>query len=425
MATFALVDCNAFYASCERVFNPRLAGRPVVVLSNNDGCVIARSTEARALGIRMGEPWFKVKDTAQAAGVQVYSSNYPLYADMSARAMAVLGQFSPDVEVYSIDECFLGLDGLGHQDLTALGREIRARVLQWTGLPVCVGVGPTKTLAKLANHAAKMDPARGGVLDLGTLAAGQIHALLEDTRLDQVWGVGRRLAARLAEMGIANARQLRDAPARHLRGRFSVTLERTVLELRGLACQPLEAVTPPRKQIVVSRSFGRPVTDRAELVEAVATHATRAAEKLRRQASTAAAVTVFAHSNLFRPEAPAYSAQRLVMLVEPSDDTRVLVAAACRAAQAIFRAGVRYAKAGVMLLDLADRSQRQASFWPQDAAPERARALMAAIDRINARMGRNTVAPAAAGLARPWQMRRERLSPQYTTCWDELPIVHC
>lgn len=426
MATFALVDVNAFYCSCERVFDARLVGKPVVVLSNNDGCVIARTSEAKALGIRMGVPWFEVREMAEAAGVVVYSSNYALYADMSARAMSVLAQFSPDVELYSIDECFLGLDGFGDLDLAAYGREIRSRVAQWTGLPVCVGIGSTKTLAKFANHTAKADCGRGGVVDVRVLATAELDALLEATKLDDVWGVGRRLAPKLEALGIRNARELRDAVPRWLRQQFSVVLERTVLELRGLACQPLEAVSPPRKEIVVSRSFGRPVTEKADLLEAVSTHATRAAEKLRRQHSIAAAVAVFAHTNLFRPEAPTYSAQRAVSLVDPSDDTRVLVAAACRGLESIYRAGFKYTKAGIMLLDLADRERRQAALWPQDPAPERTQALMAAVDRINAKMGRNAITTAAAGAPRSkraWPMRREKLSPQYTTNWADVPIV--
>ncbi|MBA3597735.1 MAG: Y-family DNA polymerase [Methylibium sp.] len=423
MATFALVDVNSFYCSCERVFDVRLQDVPVVVLSNNDGCVIARTSEAKALGIKMGEPWFKVRDMAQRGGVKAYSSNYALYADMSQRCMTVLSQFASSVEVYSIDESFLALDGHDPARLASLGGEIRARVLQWTGLPVGVGIASTKTLAKFANHLAKKHPAftPAGVCNLIDVPPARLDKLLAATSTEDIWGVGRRLSARLAAQGIEDALALRDAPADQIRTRYSVVLERTILEMRGVSCLALEEVMPDRKEIVVSRSFGRPVVELHELREAVASYATRASEKLRRQAGAAGGVSVFLHTNLFNDD-PRYSASTAVQLVEPSADMRELVGAACAALQRLFRPGYRYAKAGVMLLDLAPAAIRQETLWSPSLSRDPA-ALMRAVDGINKRMGRGTLRTAAAGQRRAWSMRRQRLSPCYTTRWQDVPMA--
>ncbi|MCZ2112760.1 MAG: Y-family DNA polymerase, partial [Anaerolineae bacterium] len=349
---FALIDGNNFYVSCERVFDPKLEGRPVVVLSNNDGCVVARSQEVKALGVKMGVPWFQLRDLAKQHGIVAKSSNYSLYGDMSARMMAVLGRFSPDQEIYSIDECFLDMDGFGHLDLSAYGQEIRARVRQWLGLPVCVGFGATKTLAKLANHAAKKRPEFGGVCDLAALSAAAQDALLASIDVGEVWGVGHRGTPRLKALGLDNVKALRDADAKWLRREFSVVLERTVTELNGIPCIDLEDAAPAKQQIMSSRAFGAYVYDLAGLEEAVATYVGRAAEKLRRQGSVAGAVQVYVRTNPFKEDHPQYQRGLTVPLPDPTDDTRLLVRAALLGLRRIFKPGYAYQKAGVMLMDL-------------------------------------------------------------------------
>ncbi|MFP4077124.1 MAG: Y-family DNA polymerase, partial [Halochromatium sp.] len=331
----ALVDCNSFYAACEQVFRPDLRARAVVVLSNNDGCVVARSKEAKALGIGMGEPWFQVQQRLREAGtgseaVTALSSNYALYADMSRRVMRLLARFAPHQEVYSIDECFLDLSGLAETP-TSLGARLRDTVLRWTGLPVCVGIGPTKTLAKLANHLAKQDPAWQGVCDLEALPETEVDDQLAQRPVGAVWGVGSRLAARLQTLGIHSALDLRRAPPRQIRQHFSVTLERTALELRGIACLDLEAIAPDKQQIRCSRSFGVPVTCREELAEALTAFTSRAAEKLRAQQGLASALVVEIRTQRFRQDPPPYAASRVQPLAAPSADSRRLAAAAGRA----------------------------------------------------------------------------------------------
>ena len=436
----ALVDCNSFYASCERVFDPRLRGRPVVVLSNNDGCVVARSPEAKALGIAMGTPFFQIRDLVARHGIVVRSSNYTLYGDLSARIMAVLGRFTPHLEVYSIDEAFLDLGGVPADRLAECGRTIRRTVLRWTGIPVSIGIGPTKTLAKVANRLAKHAPAAGGVWSLAD-PRDQTAAL---ARLDvqDIWGIGARLAARLKRAGIATALQLREANSNHVRCLLGVVGERTALELRGLPCLALEEVVPPAKSIIRSRSFGRPVLRQEELEEAVATHATRAAEKLRQHRRVAGAMSVFVETSRFR--ASPYANQATVPLDPPTDDTARLIHAALAALRPIFREGLAYQKAGVMLSGLEPRAGlTECLFARYDRG--RSERLMAALDDVNHRLGPDTLRYAAAGPCPPkrgsareedasppkrgspreggWHMRREHASPCYTTRWDELPIA--
>jgi DNA polymerase V len=303
MAVFALVDCNNFYASCEKLFNPQLTHTPVVVLSNNDGCVVARSAEVKALGIPMGVPWFKIQSEAKRHGIVAFSSNYALYADMSNRVVEILSSFSPHIEVYSIDESFLDLSGFERVGYHVYGAEIRQRIADWLGLAVCVGIGPTKTLAKLANHCAKKSLAgEKGVCDFTTLAPDERLAIFERIAVGEVWGVGRQLTARLDAMGIRTVRQLHDADAESLRRRFSVVLERTVRELRGVSCIDLEEVVPDKQQIISSRSFGTLVYELAGLEEAVASYIARAAEKLRAQDALAGALQVAIRTNIFKPD---------------------------------------------------------------------------------------------------------------------------
>jgi DNA polymerase V len=417
VALFALVDCNNFYVSCERVFQPRLEGRPVIVLSNNDGCAVARSAEAKALGIKMGTPAFQIKDLIRRERVVVLSSNYALYGDMSGRVDAVLQTFAPRVENYSIDESFLDIDDLpAGVGAAALGHEMRATVRRWTGIPTCVGIGSTKTRAKLANHLAKIHPAFGGVCDLRDPAA---QALLATTAVGEVWGVGRAYVERLALHGVTTAAELAALDPSLVRELLTVVGLRTVMELRGQSCVELELAPPAKKATAVTRSFGRPVTTLDGMREAVAFYATRAGEKLRGAGQTAGHMTVFMHTNRFNDD-PRRSASATMRMIDPTNDTRELVAHAVRIAESIWRDGFRYSKAGIILNDLAAEGAAQASLF---AVPTRLRdpRLMAAMDGLNQRMGRGTVFPAAAGVGRAWRLRAEHHTPRYTTRWSDLP----
>ena len=428
MPVFALVDCNNFYASCEKLFDPKLKGKPVVVLSNNDGCVVARSAEVKALGIPMGVPWFQIREQARRHGIVAFSSNYALYADMSNRVVEVLSGFTSNIEVYSIDESFLEVSGFSNWPggLAGYGEEIRQRIADWLGLAVCVGIAPTKTLAKLANHCAKKGLAgTAGVCDFTTMAPETLTCLLGRIEVGEVWGVGRKISARLDAMGIKTVRELRDMNAETIRARFSVVLERTVRELRGVSCLALEELVPDRQQIISSRSFGTLVYDLADLEEAVASYIAKAAVKLRAQNSLAGAVQVYIRTNIFKPEAPQYQRGVTVPLPEASADTRVLTAWALKVLRRIYRPGFGYHKAGVMLLDLVPRTSRQfALFDAQGGAMDgRSERLMGVLDRINGRYGRGALRLAAEGVDRSWQMRRGNLSPGYTTSWAGLPRV--
>lgn len=416
----ALVDCNNFYVSCERVFAPRLEGRPVVVLSNNDGCAVARSNEVKALGVRMGTPWFQMRDLAREHGIVALSSNYALYADMSNRVMAILGQYAPDHEIYSIDECFLGLDGFGQFDLVEFGRRIRRQVKQWVGIPVCVGIADTKTLAKLANHCAKKGLAgTDGVCDFSRLTAAERSGLFSRIEVSEVWGIGPRLTKQLAARGIATVEDLRTADAKTLRREFSVVVERTVAELNGIPCLALEEVASNKQQIQSSRSFGSYVYDLPQLKEAVASYIASAAERLRAQRSLAGMLQVYIRTNPHK-EAPQYQRGLTIPLPEATDDTLRLTRAALWGLQRIYRPGFAYQKAGVALLELTDAANRQMNLF--SATKDNPR-LMQALDRINATWGRGTLRSAAEGIGKGWKMKRERMSPGYTTSWAQLPVA--
>ncbi len=416
MPPFALVDCNNFYASCERHFQPELRDKPVVVLSNNDGCVIARSNEAKALGIEMGVPWHLAKEKFERLGVVVRSSNYTLYGDMSARVMRVLERFTPDLEVYSIDEAFLGLAGFEDR-LESHARELRATVYRLTGIPVSVGVAPTKVLAKLANRAAKKDPAAGGVRLLMT--PSEQDDALGRFQLGDLWGVAGRLTERLKAAGIERPVALRDADPRFVRERFGVVGERMVYELRGISCLRLEEVTPDRKSIIASRSFGQAVTTLEHMREAVVAYTARAAEKMRRQRLATSHLVVFLETNPFRAQDPQRNVSRSVHLPVATSDTGRLAGAAVRGLEAIWRGGYRYKKAGVMLLGLGPALRVAGGLFDRPDS-DASKARMRVMDQLNHRFGRDTVAIAGAGIRRPWKLRRERLSPRYTTRWDEL-----
>lgn len=347
----ALIDVNNFYVSCERAFNPKLENQSVVVLSNNDGCAVARSNEVKALGVKMGAPWFQLKDLAEKHHIVALSSNYTLYGDMSDRFSTILRDFSPNIEIYSIDECFLSLDGLNSLWPSAahMGKIMRQRVRQWLDLPVCVGFGASKTLAKLANHIAKKQSAFNGVCDLGSLSSEQIDALFSKIAVREVWGVGSRIGLKLEAAGIKTVQALRDTPTAWLRAKFGVVMARTSSELRGISCLMLEEITPPRKQIISSRSFGQLVYTLPELSESVASYMSKAAEKLRGQHSTCNAIQVFVHTNPFREQDPQYSNSITIPLPNASSDTRLLIRAALFGLQRIYQPGFAYKKAGVML----------------------------------------------------------------------------
>ena len=421
MSGFALVDGNNFYVSCERVFQPKLEGRPVVVLSNNDGCAVARSAEVKALGVPMGTPWFKLKDLARKHGIVALSSNYELYADLSNRMMGLLGQYSPDQEIYSIDECFLGLGGFERYDLIKYGQEIRQKVKQGIGIPVCVGFAATKTLAKLANHCAKKGLAGvEGVCDLGQLSPSDRTRLFSSLPVNEIWGVGRRLSVKLAERQIETVEDLRRADARLIKREFSVVLERTISELNGESCLALEDVAPRKQQIISSRSFGTPVHTLEGLGEAVASYIAIAAAKLRKQGSLAGIIQVYIMTNPFKPDDPQYSKGVSIPLPESSDDTLRLTKVALWALKKIYRPGFAYKKAGVALLNFSDASGVQLGLFSTRHDNTR---LMHVMDQINGIWGRGTLHSAAEGIQKEWKMRRELKSPGYTTRWDQLPLV--
>ena len=429
---FALVDGNNFYVSCERVFRPSLNGRPVVVLSNNDGCCVARSNEAKALGIKMGAPWFEVRHMEATEGLVGLSANFALYGDMSDRMMSLAAGLGPTQEIYSIDESFIGLHGV-RGDLVKRGHAIRARILQWTGIPCGIGMGSTKTLAKLANHIAKTAERKPGsypaelaqVCNLAALPAQDLDDVLRLTLVDEVWGVGRKIAAQLHEGGVHTVLDLVRMDAATVRRRWSVVLERTVRELQGMPCIELDAMGAPRKEIACTRSFGRSVTDLEPLAEAVTEFASRAAEKLRKQGSAAGQVLVFAHTSPFRP-GPRFARSRVVPLRRPTADTGLLVAAALAALRSIYEPGFAIAKAGVMLLDLQSCEFEQCELGLEDDPSEDRSRLMFALDALNQRYGKGTVHCGSAGTARQvksWGMKQERRTPQYTTRWEDVPIA--
>lgn len=416
---FALVDVNSFYASCETAFRPDLKGRPVVVLSNNDGCVIARSAEAKPL-VAMGEPWFKLKERCQQHGVVAFSSNYELYATMSARVMTTLEILVPRVEIYSIDEAFCDLTGVANcRDLTAFGREIRDTVSQHVHLAVGVGIAPTKTLAKLANHAAKKwQRQTGGVIDLSGLA--RQRKLMAALPVSDVWGVGRRLGKKLDAMGIKTVLQLADTDIRFIRKHFSVVLERTVRELCGESCLEQEEFTPEKQEIISSRSFGVSVTEYESMRQAICEYACRAAEKLRVTHQYCRFISAFIKTSPFALDQPYYGKSASVTLLTPTQDSRDILAAATRCLEQIWKEGRRYQKAGVMLGDFFSQGVAQLDLFDDSTPRVGSEALMATLDGINHRSGRGTLYFAGQGIRQSWQMKREMLSPRYTTRMSDI-----
>ncbi len=414
---FALIDGNSFFASCEKVFRPDLWRRPVVVLSNNDGCIVARSAEARALNIAMGVPFFKVAHLIERHNVAVFSSNYELYGDLSARMMHSVASLVPEIEIYSIDEVFADLSGM--RDLTRLGREIKGRVFQWVGLPNCVGIAPTKTLAKFANHLAKTCSGFDGVCNWEDLSGAQQQAFMKRESVAEVWGIGRRMRPRLEQLNIRSVYDLAASDPRTLRARYGVVMERVVRELRGYSCLELEDVVPEQKQILRSRSFGGAVTKKEELRAALTMHLGSAAATLRELDMLAGCVGIMIYSNRFRPDKPQQHGWAMLPLAAPSCDTLTLMETANRLLEELYRPDIEYKKAGVVLMDLT-RSDRVQRDWMNPGDNAKRVVLMQALDQINARYGGRTVRQGAEYVGSQWHTRRERLSPRYTTRWDEL-----
>ena len=419
---FALIDCNCFYCSCERLFRHDLIRTPIVVLSNNDGCVVSRTLEAKALGVKMGEPWFQIRRRFEAAGGMAFSSNYALYGDLSERVMTVIEGVVPAVEVYSIDEAFAELTGM-RGDLEQLGREIRAQVLKCTGIPTGVGIASTKTLAKLANHAAKRwQKQTGGVVDIRDPVPRD--KLLKALPVAEVWGIGQRMTEHLGGMDIRTAWDLAQADAWTLRKQFSVVVEKTARELRGTPCFELDGPAPPKQEICCSRMFGKRLRDLAPIREAVATYAARACEKLRSQGSVCKRVRVSIRTRMFNPDEPKFAKGLLCELPYPTDDTRVITQAALAGVDQLYRSGFAFSKAEVLLLDLRQRGEFTDDMFAatQPAAAEK---VMQVMDAVNAKWGRGTLRPGGVPAVPDWGMRREMMSPSYTTRLDQLWTVKC
>ncbi len=419
MTAIALIDCNNFYVSCERAFDAKLVGVPVVVASNNDGCAIARSNEAKALGVKMGDPIHLIRDRLDRHGVVVRSSNYTLYGDMQRRILAAVDEFASEVEIYSIDESFLDLTPFADRDLVGHANGMRDQVRRWTTIPTCVGIGPTKTLAKLANAAAKKNPLFDGVADLRDETIRSF--VLDRFPVADVWGIGRATAAKLASLGVGTAGQLRDMQMKQARGLGTVVLERLVAELQGVAASVVEMVEPQRKGMAVTRSFGTPVTDRETLMGAVAQYAMRAGEKLRSHGLVAGQLTVFFHTNTHKRDRPQHHGTRRLSLHPMTDDSLELLAAARRGVEAAWRDGFAYTKAGIILDDLVTAQLRPRTLFEGDV--DRRARLMTALDEVNGRFGRFTAVPGAQGFKREWRMRAENKSPAWTTRIAEVPVV--
>tara|TARA_R110000851_G_scaffold32369_1_gene86984 strand:- start:839 stop:2113 length:1275 start_codon:yes stop_codon:yes gene_type:complete len=420
----ALVDCNNFYVSCERVFNPRLEGQAVGVMSNNDGCVVARSQEIKNLGVAMGMPAHQI-DTHVRRQCTLLSSNYALYGDMSSRVTDVLSQHTPHVDVYSIDESFLSFEGFEPDSLEERCQLMRQQVKRDTGIPVSVGLSTSKTLAKIANHRAKKECAFNGVAIMDP-NSDDTRTFLEQLPVNEIWGVAGRSAARLDTLGVQNAWQLRTASPKHLRRHFSVVMERLVYELRGENCIALDDMSHPKQQIMVSRSFGRLTTNKTDLREALRVHASRAGEKLRKQASLAQAIMVFVHTNRFRQDLPSYSKRLVIPLPHPTDDSRELIKAAMSGLDRIFKKDIWYQKCGIMLMDLCDHDNEQLGLLAEPISDEkRARneKLMATLDKLNREHGKNTVRIGMPRKQNAWELRCEHRTPRYTTSWEELAVA--
>lgn len=419
---YGLLDCNNFFVSCQRVFRPDLKRRAVVVLSNNDGCVIARSNEVKALGIAMGAPYFQILDKIKRHNIEVFSSNFSLYGDMSHRVMQILEELCPRVEIYSIDEAFLDLAGM--EDLNGFACSVRDKVYQWTGIPNSIGVAPTKTLAKLANHWAKKNTSFQGVCVLDT--PEKIDEALFHVNVDDIWGIGRRMGQKLYSAGIYTGADLKGVDRSWMRRHFTVVGERLLLELQGISCLPLDEASVPKKSIQVSRSFSNQITTYEDLRQMVSSYIMRACEKLRHSGQKARCLMVYIRTNKFRPNDPQYAQTGVIELPQASDDDRILIQAAHAILQRIYRSDHRYHKAGVTLADFCPRQDVQKSLFPISQVyqeEEKQTALFQAVDQINHRYGKGTVVLGACGVNLHWRDRKQKTSKRYTTHWDQLVVV--
>jgi len=418
LQSIALIDCNSFYASCERIFNPKLLGKPIVVLSNNDGCIITRSAEAKALGIKMGEPYFKAKKIIEKNNVKVFSSNYSLYGDISQRVMEILLGFSPEVEIYSIDEAFLNFKGFKNHELLTYCKHIRQTITQWVGIPVSIGVGSTKTLSKIANHLAKKEADYEGICILK--GDEKIEEALNRIEIGDVWGIGRRLSKFLRNYEVRTAKQFAFLDRRWIRKNMGVVGEKIQLELCGVSCLDLELLPSPKKSCCVSRSFSRPIEKIEELQESIANYGSRVAEKIREEGLIAQSMSIFVLTNHFNKKEKQYSSSIKLQLDYPTSDSKLIVKRAVEGIQRIYKESYRYKKAGIILYELHSSSSVRGLL---DYDKPRTDSLMRSLDEINYRYGSATLRLAAEGVRRSWHMRREKVSPCYTTSFDQLMIV--
>lgn len=416
---FALIDCNSFYCSCEQAFQPSLRGKPIVVLSNNDGCAVARTPEAKDLGIKMGEPAFKIKNDPLKKHTIMFSSNYTLYGDMSQRVQDVVEEFVPEFEIYSIDELFLSLDGLEHHGLEKYMGELKKAVLKWVGIPTCVGIGPTKTLAKIANDIAKKNSQLKGVFSL--LDIGIRNEILSKYPVEDIWGVGRATAQKLHNIGIVTAANMRDMPIKQARKIGTVIVERIINELNGISSIPLEDAPPTRKGTAVTRSFGKPVTTYDGMKEAILTHCARGGEKLRSQGLVAGRISIFINTSKYRQTRQYYN-KASVAISPMTDDTAILINEAVQLLDKIFLNGIEYGKAGIFLDDLCLEAEKPLHLFVEDNPKKKE--LMAALDKINQTHGKQSIQYAGAGITKKWQTRAESRSPRYTTKIKEVPIAY-
>ncbi len=420
---FALVDCNNFYVSCERIFNPRLENKPVVVLSNNDGCCVARSNEAKKLGIKMGEPFFKIKDLVEKEGLKVYSSNYELYGDISNRVVQTLFTFSPDIEIYSIDEAFVNLKRIHTDNYEEYGRKLRERVLSWVGIPVSIGIAPTKTLSKVANQFVKKDKCFGGVLSLVDKSENEIDELLKNLDVNDVWGIGRQYSKKLYAENINTAYDFKYSNPKFIQKIMTINGLKTQNELKGVSCIPLEYETPNKKGICSSRSFGRVTSSFKELNEAISTYTTTASEKLRNQNSKCKKITVFIRTNHFRVNDKQYSNSRSYNFLEPTSYTPDLIKAAKFLLKQIFKENYNYQKAGIFLTEIVNEDEIQTSLFSLDLLQYKSPKkdlLISKIDELNHKLGNNTVSFASNGIKKEWKMKTEKRSDRFTTNFSEL-----
>ena len=413
--SIALIDCNNFYASCERIFNPRLIGKPIVVLSNNDGCIITRSAEAKELGIKMGEPYFKAKKIIDKNNVKVFSSNYSLYGDISQRVMETLARFASDVEIYSIDEAFLGLNGFENYELGKYSQYIRRTIKQWVGIPVSIGVSTTKTLSKIANNLAKKNKEYDGVCILKSWF--DINEALKLTSIEDVWGIGRRLSVFLKKYKINTAYDFTQLDKGWIRKNMGVVGEKTFLELCGVSCIELELIPSDKKSCCVSRSFSKPVEKIDDLEESVSSYGTRVAEKIREEGLVAESMSIFVLTNYFNRKEKQYSNSIKLQLPYPTNNSIKIVKRALEGIKKIYRQGYRYKKAGVILYGLTKAKQTRGLL---DYDRESSDSIMNTLDRINERYGSSTIRLASEGVDKSWSMRRESVSPCYTTRFDDL-----